>query len=69
MNEIKAENDEYNNNKILIQSMSYSKEGKLLLKNSEKDILEGLNISKKDSKKEKNTARKKSDKVINNNNS
>ena len=69
MNEIKAENDEYNNNKILIQSMSYSKEGKLLLKNSEKDILEGLNISKKDSKKEKNTARKKSDKVINNSNS
>jgi len=69
MNEIKAENDEYNNNKILIQSMSYSKEGKLLLKNSEKDIIEGLNISKKDSKKEKNTARKKSDKVINNSNS
>ena len=67
MNEIKEENDEYNNNKILLQSISYSKDGKLLLKNSEKDLLEELNNPKKESKKEKNTARKKSDKIINNN--
>ena len=40
MNEIKEENDEYNNNKILLQSISYSKDGKLLLKNSEKNLLE-----------------------------
>ena len=65
MNEIKAENDEYNKNKILLQSISYSKDGKLLLKNSEKDILELLNCPRKESKKEKNTARKKSDKVKN----
>ena len=65
MNEIKAENNEYNNNKILLQSISYSKDGKLLLKNSEKDILELLNCPRKESKKEKNTARKKSDKVKN----
>jgi len=66
MNEIKGANDEYNN-KILMQSISYSKDGKLLLKNSEKDILEGLNSPKKESKKEKNTARKKSEKANNNN--
>ena len=65
MNEIKVENDEYNKNKILLQSISYSKDGKLLLKNSEKDILELLNCPRKESKKEKNTARKKSDKVKN----
>ena len=65
MNEIKVENDEYNKNKILLQSISYSKDGKLLLKNSEKDILELLNCPRKESKKEKNTARKKTDKVKN----